>query len=91
MDLGTFIPSRRPSPRQRINEIFSRDVLGSVLVGLAGGKIVEQAVVLAAPGRPRRLVAWAVAFGLFVVLFAYWEHVERRVQEVAAGESDSEE
>lgn len=74
---------RRRRTRQRLEEIFSRDVLGSVLVSLAAGKIVEQLVVIAAPARPARLVAWTVAFAVFVALFVYWERVAKKAAEVA--------
>lgn len=74
---------RRRRARRRLEEIFSRDVLGSVLVSLAAGKMVEQVVVILAPGRPLRFVAWTVAFALFVWLFIYWEHVAARATAAA--------
>lgn len=77
------LQDRRRRTRQRLEEIFSRDVLGSVLVSLAAGKIVEQVVVIVAPSRPLRLVAWIVAFGLFVYLFVQWEKVAEKAKEAA--------
>lgn len=74
---------RRRRARQRLEEIFSRDVLGAVLVSLAAGKVVEQVVVLVAPMRVLRLVAWFVAFWLFVGLFVYWERVAERAKQAA--------
>lgn len=80
---------RRRRARRRLEEIFSREVLGAVLVSLAAGKVVEQLVVIVAPWRPLRLVAWFVAFWLFVGLFVYWDRVAARAKETveaAAGE-----
>lgn len=74
---------RRRRTRRRLEEIFSRDVLGSVLVSVAAGKVVEQVVVMAAPARPARLVAWFVTFWIFVGLFIYWEKVAKRAREAA--------
>lgn len=81
---------RRRRTRQRLEEIFSRDVLGSVLVSLAAGKIVEQLVVIAAPSRPARLVAWSVTFAVFVWLFVHWERVAKKAAEVAEAAERSE-
>lgn len=75
--------NRRRRTRQRLEEIFSRDVLGSVLVSLAAGKIVEQMVVIAAPSRPARLLAWTAAFAIFVWLFVKWEYVAKKAAEAA--------
>lgn len=74
---------RRRRTRQRLEEIFSREVLGSVLVSLAAGKTVEQLVVIAAPSRQGRLVAWFVAFWVFVWLFVKWEVVAHAGQRAA--------
>lgn len=78
---------RRRRTRRRLEEIFSRDVLGAVLVSLAAGKMVEQLVVIVAPSRALRFVAWTAAFALFVWLFVYWE----RVASAAAAAADAAE
>lgn len=74
---------RRRRARRRLEEIFSRDVLGSVLVSLAAGKVVEQFIVIVAPARSARLLAWFVAFWLFVGLFVYWERVAKAAMDAA--------
>lgn len=82
---------RRRRTRRRLEEIFSRDVLGSVLVSVAAGKVVEQIIVMAAPGRPARLIAWFVAFWAFVYLFVKWEAVAKKALDAAeAVESPAE-
>lgn len=85
------VRDRRRRTRKRLEEIFSRDVLGSVLVSLAAGKVVEQVVVIIAPGRPVRLIAWFVAFWLFVGLFVYWHRVAEKAREVAEAAAEAEE
>jgi hypothetical protein len=62
--------------RKRVDEIFSRDMLGSVLVGASAGKIVEKGLNLVLDSTIALLAGWTVAFLAFVVLFAYWNRLE---------------
>lgn len=75
---------RRRTTRKRLEKIFSRDVLGSVLVSVSAGKVVEKVIVLAAPSTVARLVGWFGAFWLFVGLFVYWERVAETVEEATS-------
>lgn len=74
---------RRTRARRRVEEIFSRDVLGSILVSLSLSKVVESALKIVAPGDVARLGGWIVLSLLFVLVFAYWERVARAVKKAA--------
>lgn len=80
---------RRRRGRRRLEEIFSREVLGAVLVSVAAGKIVEQIIVIVAPSRPLRLVAWTLAFGVFVWVFVYWERLAGAAADAADAAEDA--
>lgn len=78
--------------REAWDELFSREMLGAVLIGSATGKLVENliaAVVLLALGPDAGphfetlglITAWSVAIPIGVVLFAYWHRVEETAQE----------
>ena len=73
--------------RRRLDEVFSRNVLGSVLLGAAAGKIVEKALNLVAGSTASLLVAWTLAFGVFLLTFVWWEEIEAAAKE-AAGDQD---
>lgn len=65
----------RTRARRRIENVFSREVFGSLLVSLALSKSVETALAIVAPGQVVRLVSWLVLALVFVGIFAYWEGV----------------
>lgn len=65
------------SARKRLNEIFSRQMLGSVLVGATASKIVEKLIILATGSVVAELVAWIIAFHIAIFVFVYWERLER--------------
>lgn len=71
----------KKSPRELIDEIFSREVLGGVLVGVAAGKIVEKVLILLFATTQGMLIGWTIAFIIFVLLFVYWDRVETKVKE----------
>lgn len=73
--------------RRRLDEVFSRNVLGSILLGVAAGKVVEKILNLVAPNTSTLLVAWTLAFGVFLVTFVWWEELEAAAKE-AAGDQD---
>jgi hypothetical protein len=62
--------------RKYIDDVFSRNMLGSVLVGASAGKIVEKSLNLYLSSTTGLLVGWTVAFLFFIVLFAYWNRIE---------------
>lgn len=72
--------------RRRIDEVFSRNVLGSVLLGAAAGKIVEKVLNLVAPNTWGLLLAWSAAFLVFLLAFVWWEEIEDAAKEAAGGE-----
>lgn len=87
-DLIPWIGDRKT--RDALDDYFSRDMLGAVLVGAAAGKVVEKTlgvlvlvVPLDLPDVLVLLVAWTAAFLLFLFTFAYWSRIEDAVGEVA--------
>lgn len=66
--------------RERIDEIFSREVLGSIFVGVAAGKIIEKLLNLLYADTMGLLIGWSAAFVLAVLLFVWWEYVDRAVE-----------
>lgn len=64
------------SARQRLNEIFSRQMLGSVLVGATASKIVEKLIILSTGTVVAELAAWTIAFLIAIFVFVYWERLE---------------
>lgn len=59
-------------PREVVDHLMSRGVLGSMLVGTGVGKVVEKLVVLATGGTLASLVGWVVATVVFVSLYIFW-------------------
>lgn len=89
-----YVGDRRA--REAWDEVFSRDVLGSVLLGGATGKFVENMVTLSVlfvvgPGAHplwetfARLCAWTVGIVVGIYVFTYWH----RVQSAAADAAES--
>jgi hypothetical protein len=79
--------ARRPSTV--VSHLFSRGVLGSMLVGTATGKVVEKVVILAFGSTWARLVGWTFATLVFVTLYVYWADFSDAVQEAADGAADA--
>lgn len=79
------------SARDRIDEVFSRQMLGSVAVGSSFMKVVEWSVTsltkyLYTSSAPwgsvvSNLMLWSLAFILSVFIFVYWDDIERRYEE----------
>lgn len=82
-----FVGSEK-SPQDRLDEIFSRQMLGSVFVGGAASKIFETGLKLIAPDPNARFIGWVASFVFFVVLFIYWEKLERTAGEATEAISD---
>ena len=85
-DFIPFMGTRKA--RDAVDDVFSREVLGSILLGLASGKVIEQMVVIAAPTVTSRLVVWTGASGVFFVTFVYWDQIETRVKDELRGAPD---
>jgi|APHM01.1.fsa_nt_gi hypothetical protein len=68
----------------RLDEVFSRDMLGSVFVGTTAGKMVEQVVkAYTTAGTLGALATWTATFVVALVLFIYWESAEHAVNQAA--------
>jgi ABC-type dipeptide/oligopeptide/nickel transport system permease component len=67
----------------RIDQIFSRKMLGSVLVGSTAGKIVEKIIELISNTTFSALIAWIVAFIIAVVLFVWWDEIQSATVDTA--------
>jgi len=78
MGIADRLPlSERPDVRERVDELFSRQMLGAVLVGKFVGDYA--AIVMTAPAGVH--VGYPLGIAVTVGLFIYWQHVEQRVQE----------
>jgi len=75
--------------RKRLDEVFSRGMLGSVLVGAAAGKVVEKGLNLAFSDTLALLFGWSLAFVVFVGLFVYWEELEEKAKDAADAAQDA--
>lgn len=79
-----------PEVRNRIDEVFSRRMLGSVLVGGAFSKIIESCIGVyfntASQWRP---VAWAVVFVLATTAFVWWDHLAEKATEAAESATEA--
>lgn len=75
-------------PRRVVRHLFSRGVLGSILVGTAVGKVVEKVVILSTGSPSARLVGWTVAALVFTYLYVFWADFEEVVEEAVDGGGD---
>lgn len=71
------------SVNQQIDRIFSRQTLGSILLGLTSGKVVEKIIALLAPTVRGKLIAWSISAVLATLLFIFWDHLEQRAEKTA--------
>jgi hypothetical protein len=87
-----YVGDRRA--REAWDEVFSRDVLGSVLIGGASGKFIENLVTLTVflTVGPRagpyweilaRLCAWTVGIFVGIYVFTYWHRIQKAAAEAA--------
>mgnify|MGYP006286625593 CR=1 FL=1 len=80
--------ARRPSAV--VDHLFSRGVLGSMLVGTATGKVVEKTILIVAPDSTvARLTGWLATLAVFVALYVYWADFEQRVTDAADSVADA--
>lgn len=81
------VRDRRRRVRRRLEEMFNRKVMTSVLVGGAMSKMVERGFVrFLAPDRAVDIVlfgAWTASFVLFVLVSIYWERLAKAASEAA--------
>ncbi|WP_435145863.1 hypothetical protein [Halobaculum sp. P14] len=73
-----------PDVVRRIDEVFSRKMLGSVVVGSTVSQMLSKSVLLTVgTDYGAQLVAWAALFVAALALFVYWEHVEESTSKTA--------
>lgn len=76
--------------RERIDEVFSRRMLGSVLVGGAFSKIIETCVeVYFGASSVWRPVMWAIIFVVATVVFVWWDRLAQKASEAAKSASEA--
>jgi hypothetical protein len=62
-------------------ELFSREVLGAVLVGSAAGKVVEKVLNLLVDTTVELLIAWSFAVVVGMLIFVYWHRIEAAAED----------
>lgn len=67
--------------REQLDRLFSRKMLGSVLIGSSLGKVVEWQLNVRFDGASEMTAAWSAVFVLSVVIFVFWEHLERSAED----------
>lgn len=79
-----------PEVRKRLDEVFSRRMLGSVMVGGAFSKIIES-VLGASLGSSSVLlpIAWTLVFLVATLVFVWWEQLARQANEAAEKASEA--
>lgn len=68
-------------PDKVIDRVFSRDVLGSILLGGSISKVVEKTLNIVSGQTVDLLILWMISSILFLMLFIYWDRVESTVEE----------
>jgi len=77
-------------PSTVLDHLFSRGVLGSILVGTACGKTVEYGILILTPTvQVARLAAWLTATFGFVILYVYWADFEQAASDAADSAADA--
>lgn len=74
-----------------MDKLFSRQMLGAVLVGGAAGKMVEKTLNLISGETFGLLVLWSISFVIFMGVFIYWDRLERATEDMADDVLDEEE
>lgn len=69
--------------REGLDLVFSRKVLGAVIVAVAAKKMLALGFHLLFDSTRTRFLAWSLVFLLAITLFTWWEYAERRTEEVA--------
>lgn len=71
----TDILEKGTEARKRLESIFSRKVLGSILISTTIGRILKVIVDMASGNYIDRLAIWIAAAIIAVFLFMWWEKV----------------
>lgn len=92
MRMRDLLPGGDRKTREAIEEVFSRDVLGAVVLGTAAGKTVESIIRIWVEGASATnigyLLAWLVAFHIGVAVFVYWHEITEAAKEAAEEATD---
>lgn len=81
MQITDLLPaSELPDVRQRAEELFSREMLGAVLVG----KFVGDYAAILATGLLGVHVGYPLGIVATIGAFVYWDRLQRRAQEEAS-------
>lgn len=67
--------------RKQLDRLFSRKMLGSVLIGSSLGKIIEWTLTINLSGAYAMRRGWIAVFIGSVTIFLIWELLERRVDD----------
>lgn len=80
---------KTPHVRRRVEEVFSREMLGSVLVGATVARMMEVSVSVIYGAVPAwRILTWVGFFTASVALFVYWDHVAKKASKAADEATD---
>ena len=79
------------SPGEHLDKLFSRQMLGAVLVGGAAGKMVEKTLNLISGETFGLLVLWSISFVIFMGVFIYWDRLERATEDMTDDILDEDE
>ena len=69
--------SDRPDVRQQIEQLFSREMLGAVLVG----KFVGDYAAILSVGTLGTHIGYITGITVTIALFIYWERVQQKAQQ----------
>lgn len=86
MALADYLPYVDANVREQINRLFSRKMLGSVLVG----KFVGDYTALWFTRVLGADVGYSFGIVLAIAIFIYWERLERRIEQAANEISESQ-
>lgn len=78
MGLREYIPNYdRPDVRQRVDELFSREMLGAVIVG----KFVGDYTAIKTTSLLGTDIGYITGIILTITVFIYWDRIEKRARE----------
>lgn len=67
---------KRRSLSEQIDVLFSRSILGMLLVSLTIGKVIEKLISLYAPSQNEQLIAWSIAAFVAILIYLFWNKIE---------------
>lgn len=92
MPLRDLLPGGDTKAREAFEEVFSRDVLGAVVLGSAASKIVESLITIWVEGPTwdniNYAVGWVIVFPVGILIFVFWHDIAERASEAASGAAE---